>query len=103
MSQNREGGQTPPVQSEVAPTGMKKFYFSLGGNQMRATGKTLKDIDTDNTGAEDIAGVFLDTGGRAFVAYAKGDLENWQGYLKMVADGIYAYLGLPVPGEDTES
>lgn len=95
-------GDTSPAAQEAAPTGQKKFWFSFGGNQLKTNGRMLREIDDNSEGADDIGGIFMESGGRAFIAYSKGDLQNWKGGLKAVADGIYGYLGIPIPGEDPE-
>jgi hypothetical protein len=100
MSTQTPGGGQPPAQKQTtAPTltATQKFWYSMAGNQMRANGKMLEDMDDNKTGADDIAGLMLDNGGRAMLAYLKGDLKGWQSYLKLVADGIYESQGLIPP------
>jgi hypothetical protein len=75
---------------------MKKFYFLMIGNQMRAFGKTLQGLDPDSKGSDDVAGLVLDLGGQAFIAGAS-DENSFKARLRQVADAIYDYLGLTPP------
>lgn len=68
------------------------LYLMLGG-QVKSFGHTLRAMDTDNKGMDDVAGLMCESGGLALEAYAKGDLKGAKGLLKTVADGVYTALG----------
>jgi hypothetical protein len=79
---------------------MNKFWFAFAGDQVRSIGKTLRRLDIDEKGEDDVIGTLMDSGGRALVAFGTGNVNDFKSYLKLAADGIYSYLGLPVPGEE---
>lgn len=72
---------------------MKKFWLIFAGEQMKATGKTLANLDEDRSGADDVIGGVMDAGGRALVALALGNTDGFSGYLRQIRDGIDSYLG----------
>lgn len=80
----------------------KKFWFRFGGNQAKAIGETLRGIDPDNKGEDDVIGTVFQSAGIALVAYSSGNLSGFKSYLKAAADGIYNYLGLELPSANTE-
>lgn len=76
---------------------MSNFYFLLFGNQAKALGKTLRDLDADNKGFEDVAGNVAEQTGQAMIAFGRGDMKGHKGFMKAAADGIYTYLGYEIP------
>lgn len=94
------GGAGSAAQGAAA-TGANRFIFLLFGEQLRGLGFTLRHLDPDNQGAEDVIGIVAEQGGQAMTAYGRGDLRGFNSYLRAVAEGIYRFLELPLPGEES--
>lgn len=80
-----------------APSGRSVIIFSIAGSSARGIGKTLRLLDRNDTGADDVAGKIADLLGAAFESMAGGDLRNYNSYLKAAADVIYVQQGLTPP------
>lgn len=65
--------------------------------QMGSFGQTLKALDSDNKGNDDIIGQVLQIGGNAVQAFANSDDNGFRKYLKLIADSIYEFLGTSAP------
>lgn len=76
-----------------------KILFLVIAAQLRAFGVTLKAIDADNKGNDDLFGTILDESGQALSSYASSDDKGFKKYLRIIADSIYTFLGLTVPGQ----
>jgi hypothetical protein len=93
-------GARPPATGQGGKGGLSpnaRFWLSMAASQATSNGQMLQDLDEDTTGADDIAGLLTKEAGLALRAYLKGDLNKWESYLKLIADGIYTELGLMPP------
>jgi len=78
-----------------------KLLVLIIAAQMQAFGTSLRNLDSDNKGNDDIAGQILQIGGNAINAFGNGDDKGFKKYLRLIADSIYEFLGLTQPGQQS--
>ena len=87
------------VKDEAPPSGRAVIIFSIAGSSARGVGRTLRLLDRNDTGADDVGGKIADLFGAALESMAGGDVRNYNSYLKAVADVIYTQQGYTIPEE----
>jgi hypothetical protein len=75
----------------------KIFLLQLVASQMQVGGNLLRAQDINDTGIDDVIGKMMGPGADALLHYAKGEIKRSDDALKLVADSIYGYLGIPTP------
>lgn len=76
-----------------------RLLLAVIAAQLSAFGVTLRNLDSDNKGNDDVFGQVLQTSGSALNAFANNDDKGFKRYLKIIADSIYSFLGLAAPVE----
>lgn len=74
-----------------------KLLLAVIAAQLGAFGVTLRNLDSDNKGNDDLFGMVLQTSGNALNSYANNDDKGFKKYLRIIADSIYSFLGLTPP------
>lgn len=71
-----------------------KLLLAVIAAQLAAFGVTLRNLDSDSKGNDDIFGQILQTSGNALNSFSNNDDKGFKKYLKVIADSIYSFLGL---------
>lgn len=69
-----------------------RIAITIAAAGMTTAGETIKALDEDMEGADDVAGKLLSVGGRAMQRLSRGDRKGFDKNLRLVADAIYEYL-----------
>jgi hypothetical protein len=83
----------------VRASGRARIAISVAAGAAVTAGETLKALDEDLEGADDIAGKFFALGGKAGQRLAQGDVKGFNSNLRLVRDAITDYLA--EEGEET--
>lgn len=86
---------------KVTGNSRARIAITIAAAGMITAGETIKALDEDTTGTDDIAGKLLSVGGKAMQRLARGDQKGFDKNLKLVADSIYEYLEVE-PEEEPE-
>lgn len=80
------------TKTDVSKNSRARIAIAVASGSMVAGGETLKALDEDTTGADDVAGKLLSVGGKALQKLSQGDTKGFNRNLKLVADAINDYL-----------
>lgn len=69
-----------------------KILLLIVAAQAKAFGTSLRAMDSDDKGNDDIIGHILESAGGALTAYAASDDKGFRKYLKVIADSINEFL-----------
>ncbi len=61
----------------------RQIIYIIAGSQLKGLGQTLKAIDKDNVGNDDLAGNLATVGGGVLVALGVGDLDSIRSGLEL--------------------
>ena len=75
----------------------RSFWLMFAVGQVMNAGRTIRLIDTNRTGRDDLIGFILETSGEGFQKYLQGDMKGTDKALLAVADAIYTAQGLELP------
>jgi hypothetical protein len=81
----------------------QQMILFIASSQMTATGKLLEAANPDKRSSLHVVGQALDIGGQVLAAEATGNVKGVDAQLKVIADGIYAHLGLTPPASQSAS
>jgi hypothetical protein len=76
----------------VSGSSRARIAIGVAAGAAVAAGETLKALDEDTTGADDVAGKLFSLGGRAGQLLARGDVHGFDKNLALVRDAIAEYL-----------
>lgn len=76
----------------------KRTILIIAGGQMKGLGSTLKALDPDNTGTDDLAGAILNAGGSVVIAAALDNLKGQRAAVTTVRDIAQEWLDNNAPG-----
>jgi hypothetical protein len=65
-----------PLQKEM-------LYIILGG-QLQGAGRSVKALDTNTTGSDDLIGTICDAGGTVMIAAGTGNLNGQRNAVKLI-------------------
>lgn len=77
---------------KVSGSSRARIAISVAAGAAVTAGETLKALDEDLEGPDDVAGKLFSLGGRAGQQLARGDVKNFNHSLKLVRDAITDYL-----------
>lgn len=69
-----------------------RIAISVAAGAAVTAGETLKALDEDLEGADDIAGKLFALGGKAAQRLVRNDQKGFDKNLRLLADSIYEYL-----------
>lgn len=69
-----------------------RILLIIIGAQLQAFGVSLRAMDSDSKGNDDVIGSALQLSGSAIGALANSDTKGFRKYLKLVADSINEFL-----------
>lgn len=72
-----------------------RFLYLLIASQVSSFGQSLRVIDSDNKGNDDVIGSIMQLSGSALMAFLNGDTKGFRKYLKIIADTINEFLASP--------
>jgi hypothetical protein len=92
MEKKQSDEQKQSDGKKVSGNSRARIAIGVAAGAAVAAGETLKALDEDTSGADDVAGKLFSLGGRAGQMLARGDVKGFNANLRLVRDAIGEYL-----------